>query len=154
DTREQLDATVADLTHASGRPAFSAHTETPKDATYGERVKAAGDAFDKAVGSSKITLDKTGAIAAGRTAVAAGETAAAMGSGIVGDIAGAATSLLTQNPERGAHVREALTYRPRTEAGRAGQAYVGALTSPVASVLNKPSSWLEAHGAPVSAQVA
>jgi hypothetical protein len=152
DTREQLDATVADLTHPSGGAAFTA-TVAPKDPTYGERVGQAGNAYDQAVGNQgKIDFTSAGARAARRTVLAAGETAAAMGSGIVGDIAGAATSLVTQNPERGARVRESLTYQPRTEAGRAGQAYVGALVEPVARVLGAPAAALDKAGHPIAAQ--
>lgn len=119
----------------------------PKQAeSYTEKVGRTGEAFDKAAGP--------GLKGVGRTAVAAGETALAMGSGLVGDVAGAATSIATQNPETGKKVRSALTYEPKTEAGKAAGAYVGAITEPVANLIEAGPKYLEEHGHPILGQTA
>ena len=94
--------------------------------SYSENVSKTGEAFNKAAGS--------GLAAVGRTGVAALEDVAAMGSGVAGDIAGAVTSVATQDPKRGEAVRNAMTYEPRTEAGKAGAQYLGALVQPVSDI--------------------
>lgn len=114
--------------------------------TYAENVKRTGDAFNKAAG--------TGLAGIARTGVAALEDAAAIGSGVAGDIGGAVTSLVTQNPKRGEDVRQALTYEPKTAAGQAGQAYIGALTAPATQLFGKPVEALQKSGHPILAQVA
>ncbi len=134
-------------------PSGAAAVSPPKAPTYGERVDQAGQAFDKAVGNQgKISLDAPGLEAAGRTGIAALEDVAAMGSGIIGDVAGAATSVLSQDSKRGEAVRKGLTYEPRTAAGQAGQAYLGELVSPVSKVLGAPAAALEKAGHPIAAQ--
>jgi len=196
DTKEQLDATVADLAKPAGAanfreadlpplppgyklvqpsqaaPAASSlpplppgyHLVNPGDSaagaaappkapTYGERVGQAGQAFDAAVGNrGKVDLTGPGLEAAGRTGIAALEDVAAMGSGLVGDVAGAATSILSQDPKRGEAVRKGLTYEPRTAAGQAGQRYLGELVSPLSAVLGAPAAALERSGHPIAAQ--
>lgn len=134
---------IAGKLKASGRE-VPADWLTPKEPTYGEKVSQTGEAFNKAAGSGPMAIARTG--------VAALEDVAAMGSGVAGDIAGAVTSVATQDPKRGEAVRSAMTYEPRTEAGKAGQAYVGALTEPVAKVAGYIPKKLEESGHPIAAQ--
>lgn len=112
--------------------------------TWDEKVGQTGAAFDKAAGMSLAGAAKTG--------VASLENAAAIGSGIVGDVAGAVTSIATQNPEQGTEVRKALTYQPRTQLGRLGQEHIAALGDPVTQVMSKPVRALEKSGHPILAQ--
>lgn len=112
--------------------------------SYSDRVAQTGAAFDKAAGSG------LGGIA--RTGLAAGENALSMLTAIPADVTGAATSMLTQNPARGASVRSAMTYQPKTDIGKAGQDYIGSLVSPLASLMNKPVQALNDSGHPILAQ--
>lgn len=118
--------------------------QTPE--SYRQSVERTGKAFDVAAG--------TGLRGLGKTLVAAPEIVASMGSGLAGDIAGAATSVLTQDPNKGAAVRSGMTYQPRTEAGKAGAQYVGALTAPVSEVFGYVPKKLTEAGYPISGQVA
>ena len=113
--------------------------------SYSENVSKTGEAFNKAAGS--------GLAAVGRTGVAALEDVAAMGSGVAGDIAGAVTSVATQDPKRGEAVRNAMTYEPRTEAGKAGAQYLGALVQPVSDIAGAIPKKLEESGHPIAGQV-
>lgn len=114
--------------------------------SYGEKVSRTGEAFDKAAG--------TGLAGVGRTAVAAGEIAESALTGVAGDIAGAATSVFTQDPKKGESVRNAITTQPATEAGKAGQEYIGALTEPISKVAGYVPKKLDESGHPILAQSA
>lgn len=116
----------------------------PANETYGQRVERTGKAVDQAAGS--------GIAGTARAAVGAAENAASMFSGVAGDIAGLGTSLVTQDPKKGEAVKRALTYEPRTETGKAGQEYVGALLKPATDLLEAPRKYLEGHGHPIAAQ--
>lgn len=120
--------------------------KTQQQPTYGENVERTGQAFDKAAG--------TGIKGLARTGVAAAENVGGMVSGVVGDIAGATTSAVTQDPKKGDMVRESLTYQPRTEAGKAGAQYIGALTEPVAKLFDYIPQKLDKVGHPILSQVA
>lgn len=113
---------------------------------YFDKEHRLGEAVNKAAG--------TGIAGVGRSAVAAGEVAAQMGSSLVGDVAGAATSVATQDPKKGEKVRSAMTYEPRTETGKAASAYVGALTEPLGKALDYVPHKLEESGHPILGQTA
>lgn len=114
--------------------------------TYTQKVKRTGDVFEQKAG--------TGLAGVARTTLAAGEIAESALSGVAGDIAGAATSLYTQDPKRGERVRKAISTEPATEAGKAGQEYIAALTEPVAKVVGYVPKKLEDSGHPILAQTA
>jgi hypothetical protein len=118
--------------------------KTPE--TYLQAVGRTGKAVDVAAGPGMAGLARTG--------VGALEMAGSMASGVVGDVAGAGASLLTQNPQAGKDVRQALTYQPRTETGKAGMEYAGALAAPVSKVLSYVPQKLEKAGYPIAGQVA
>lgn len=120
--------------------------KTAAPPSYDDRVSQAGAAFDQAAGSG------LGGLA--RTAGAAGEDALSMFSGLGGDLAGALTSVLTQNAAKGNAVRNAVTYQPRTQAGKAGLNYLGALASPLTGLMNMPIQALQNSGHPILAQTA
>lgn len=113
---------------------------------YWAKVKRTGDVFEQKAG--------TGLPGIARTAVAAGENALAIGSGLVGDVAGAATSAITQDPKKGESVRKAITTQPATEAGQAAQEYLGAITEPVSKALGAAPAYLKRKGYPISGQAA
>lgn len=142
---------------AAAKPkGFDLSTAKPvgPDETYSQRVARTGAAFDQAVGAPKDEWSVENLKSIGRTAVAALEDATAMGSGIAGDVAGAATSIATQNPKRGEAVRRAMTYEPRTAGGKAGQEYLAALTAPVGKAVAFVPAALERSGHPIIAQAA
>ena len=116
----------------------------PEDNSYLGKVGRAGEAVDKAAGP--------GLKGAARAAVGAVEDVGAMASGVVGDVAGFATSAATQNAEKGKAVKEALTYEPKTATGKAGAEYLGAISEPVSKLLNKVPNKLEQSGHPILAQ--
>jgi len=111
---------------------------------YKERVKRTGDAVNRAAGK--------GPIGYARAAVGAVEDVTAIGAGVVGDVAGAATSIATQNPAIGTAVRKALMYQPHTATGRAGLDYAAALTAPIGKLAAAAPEALEKHGFPIAAQ--
>lgn len=115
--------------------------------SYSQRVSQAGDAFNKAAGPGFWN-------SLGNTAGAALDVGTHMATSLAGDIAGAGTSLLTQNPQRGAAVRTSIADlgAPSTAAGKAAEQYVGALGSPIADLLNKPVQALDNAGHPILAQ--
>jgi len=116
--------------------------------SYWDRLNQTGAAVDQAARSGG-----GGALGSlGRTALGAGEDALSMVSGLGGDVAGALTSIATQNPQRGDAVRNALTYTPRTATGQAGLQYAGAMASPLTSLLNSPAQALQNAGHPILAQ--
>jgi hypothetical protein len=124
----------------------AATPDAKSEETYGEKVKRTGDVFEQKAG--------TGLAGVGRTAVAAGEIAESAFTGVAGDIAGAATSVFTQDPKKGESVRKAITTEPATEAGKAGQEYIGALTEPIAKVVGYVPKKLDEAGHPILAQSA
>jgi hypothetical protein len=138
-------AQIAEKLQANGRT-VPQEWLAPKEPSYGDKVKQTGEAFNKAAG--------TGLSSVGRTAVAAVEDVGSMASGVIGDIAGAVTSVATQDPKRGEAVKESLTYQPRTEAGKKGAEYLGALAEPVTKVAGAIPKYLEEHGHPIAGQAA
>jgi hypothetical protein len=116
--------------------------------TYGQKVSKAGEAFDKVAGK--------GLAGAGNALGGALEVGEHMATSVAGDIAGAATSIATQNPKKGAAVRQKVSDfgAPTTESGKAAENYVGAITEPVGTVLDKPIKALEKSGHPILAQTA
>lgn len=139
---------VAAFDLSTAKPVDSADApDKPSRQSYGLRVSQAGDAFDKAAGPGFWN-------SIGNTAAAAMDVGTHMATGLAGDLLGAGTSLVTQNPQRGAAVRSAVSDwgAPTTEAGKAADQYVGALGSPLANLLNRPVSALEDSGHPILAQ--
>jgi hypothetical protein len=124
--------------------AYLKSVNNPQPPTYWQRVTEAGQAFDKAAGSGVGGYLKT--------AEAAGEIGVDMLTGVAGDVAGADVSVLTQDPKKGEAVRKAISMEPKTEAAKAGEKYIGELTSPVGDLMAKPVKWLEGKGHPIAAQ--
>jgi hypothetical protein len=116
----------------------------PQPPTYWQRVTQAGKDFDKTVGPGVGGYLKA--------AEAAGEVGVDMLTGVVGDVAGADVSVLTQDPKKGESVRKAISMTPGTEAGKAGEKYIGEIASPVSNLLKKPVDALEKSGHPIAAQ--
>ena len=116
----------------------------PSAPTYGQKVEEAGKAVDKAAGP--------GLKGASKAAFGAAEDVLSMFSGVAGDVAGAATSIATQDPKRGETVKQSMTYQPRTETGKAGMGYVGAIAEPLTRILGLPAETLKEHGYPIMAQ--
>jgi hypothetical protein len=114
--------------------------------TYGQKVSAAGSAFDKAAG--------TGLRGVGNTIAAAMDVGEHAVTGIAGDIAGAATSIATQDASRGEAIRKRVSDigAPSSEAGKAAEGYVGAITAPLGRAMTAPQRYLEKHGHPIAAQ--
>lgn len=123
-------------------------TTAPKTAGYADKVSSTGAAFDKAAG--------TGWNAVGNTAAAALDIGTHAVTGVAGDLAGAATSIVTQDPKRGESVRQKVSDigAPSTQSGKAAEQYVGALTEPVAKVLDYIPKKLEESGHPILGQTA
>jgi hypothetical protein len=81
------------------------------------------------------------------------ETALDIGSGIVGDVAGAATSVFTQDPKKGEKVSSALHMQPETESAKAMEKYVGEITAPLAKLIGIPEEKLKSSGHPILGQL-
>jgi hypothetical protein len=113
---------------------------------YTAKLAAAGEAFDKAAGSGLTGI--------GNTIAAALDVGTHMATSVAGDVAGAATSIFSQNPQKGAAVQKAIADvgAPTTPAGKAAEQYVGALTSPVGELLHAPVAFLQEGGHPIAAQ--
>lgn len=126
------------------KPAYDPNFQPKRPLTWNEKRVQTGEAFDRTAG--------TGLRGAARTGVAAVEDVLQMASGVAGDVAGAATSLVTQNPARGESARRAITTEPATETGKAGARYLGALAEPVGRLFSTPVEALEKRGHPVAAQ--
>lgn len=115
--------------------------------SYWEKVKDTGSKYDEEV-------KKAGILAPLKVINDAASTAVDMGLGLVGDVAGAATSVLTQDPKKGEAVKKALTLEPETKSGALANEYVGAVAQPVSTVLGAPADYLKEHGHPIASQVA
>lgn len=137
------DPTLAFL-QSGGKTAPINKSTSPQ--SWSDQIKSTGAAFDKAAGSG------LGGI--GNTLGAALDVGTHMLTGVAGDVIGAGTSLVTQNPQKGAAVRQAIADvgAPTTEAGKAAEQYVGALTKPATDILHAPVAWLENKGDPIAAQ--
>ena len=129
----------------AGNP-WSVISEKPVEEGYADKVKRTGEAFQKEAPNTLAGV--------GKTAIAAGEVFGNMATGIAGDIAGAATSLVTQDPKKGEAVKDSLTYQPRTEAGKKAGEFIGALTEPAAKAFEYIPNKLKESGHPIAGQVA
>lgn len=143
-TQEQVKAEVLRQHPNAGRSAQQSEARRYQGESYMERVSRTSRQLDTALGRGPTGYAKA--------AVGAVEDAVSIGTGIAGDIAGAATALATRNPEKGKAVQKAMTYQPRTAGGKAGLEYVGALTQPLGALVGYPAKALEEHGFPIAAQ--
>ncbi len=126
------------------------YADMPQDEFLGKigfsKTDVAGAKFDVTAGKGLKGL--------GNVAGAALEVGEHMATGVAGDIVGAATSAITQNPKKGEAYREKVSAlgAPSTPSGKAAEEYVGALMEPVSKVMNKPVEYLEKKGHPILAQ--
>jgi hypothetical protein len=111
--------------------------DTGRPHRYGQRVEAAGKVLDRQLGTGVSGVLKAG--------VAAGEVAEQMLTGPIADVAGAATSVLTQDPKKGESVRKAIQTEPATSYGRAASDYVATIAEPLSKILDIPQKKLEKY---------
>jgi hypothetical protein len=117
----------------------------PKPPSYGERVEAAGKKMDRQIG--------TGVSGVLKGAVATAEVAEEILTTPLADIAGAATSVVTQDPKKGTTVKGWIQTHPATSYGQATSNYLATIAEPLSKMLGVPKEKLEKSGHPILAQV-